>query len=125
MSQEILKLVEKTSLKAEVPQFAIGDTVDVHTRILEGEDERIQIFSGTVIARSGSGTPRDVHRPPDRAGRRRRAQVPAALAQDRQDRSQAERRHPPGQAVLPPRPRRQGGHASASGRAGKEGNESE
>jgi large subunit ribosomal protein L19 len=38
------------------PQFAIGDTVDVHTRILEGEDERIQIFSGTVIARSGSGS---------------------------------------------------------------------
>ncbi len=56
MSQEILKLIEKTSLKTEVPQFAIGDTVDVHTRILEGEDERIQIFSGTVIARSGSGS---------------------------------------------------------------------
>jgi large subunit ribosomal protein L19 len=56
MSQEILKLVEKTSLKAEPPQFAIGDTVDVHTRILEGEDERIQIFSGTVISRSGSGS---------------------------------------------------------------------
>jgi large subunit ribosomal protein L19 len=56
MSQDILKLVEKSSLKAEPPKFAIGDTVDVHTRILEGEDERIQIFTGTVIARSGSGT---------------------------------------------------------------------
>ena len=56
MSQDILKLVEKSSLKTEPPQFAIGDTVDVHTRILEGEDERIQIFSGTVIARSGSGS---------------------------------------------------------------------
>jgi large subunit ribosomal protein L19 len=56
MSQQILNLVEKTSLKAEPPKFDIGDTVDVHTRILEGEDERIQIFSGTVIARSGSGT---------------------------------------------------------------------
>jgi len=56
MSQEILNLVEKSSLKTEVPQFAVGDTVDVHTRILEGEDERIQIFSGTVIARSGSGS---------------------------------------------------------------------
>src|SRR5205085_9015232 len=43
-------------LKAEAPKFAVGDTVDVHTRILEGEDERIQIFSGVVIARSGSGT---------------------------------------------------------------------
>jgi large subunit ribosomal protein L19 len=56
VSQEILKLVEKSSLKTEVPQFAVGDTVDVHTRILEGEDERIQIFSGTCIGRSGSGS---------------------------------------------------------------------
>ena len=56
MSQDILKLVEKSSLKAEVPQFAVGDSVDVHTRILEGEDERIQIFSGTIIGRSGSGS---------------------------------------------------------------------
>lgn len=64
MSQEIIKLVEKKNrdelvekqkLSAEPPRFEIGDTVDVHTRILEGEDERIQIFSGTVIARSGSG----------------------------------------------------------------------
>jgi large subunit ribosomal protein L19 len=56
MSQQILNLVEQSSLKADPPKFAIGDTVDVHTRILEGEDERIQIFSGTVIARSGSGS---------------------------------------------------------------------
>jgi large subunit ribosomal protein L19 len=56
MSQDILKLVEKSSLKAEPPKFSVGDTVDVHTRILEGEDERIQIFSGTVIGRSGSGS---------------------------------------------------------------------
>jgi large subunit ribosomal protein L19 len=40
----------------EAPQFRIGDTVDVHCKILEGEKERIQIFNGTVIARSGSGT---------------------------------------------------------------------
>jgi large subunit ribosomal protein L19 len=39
-----------------VPQFAIGDTVDVHTRILEGEKERVQIFNGVVIAKSGSGS---------------------------------------------------------------------
>ncbi len=55
MSQEIIKLVEKSSLKTEVPQFEIGDTVDVHTRILEGDKERIQIFTGVVIARSGTG----------------------------------------------------------------------
>ena len=56
MSQQLLELVEKSSLKTEVPEFQIGDTVDVHTRILEGEKERIQIFNGTVIARSGSGS---------------------------------------------------------------------
>ncbi len=56
MSHKIMELVEKSSLKDEVPQFDIGDTVDVHTKILEGDKERIQIFSGTVIARSGSGT---------------------------------------------------------------------
>ena len=56
MSQQILEMVEKSSLKAEVPDFNIGDMVDVHTKILEGDKERIQIFSGVVIARSGSGT---------------------------------------------------------------------
>lgn len=56
MSQKLLELVEKSSLKAEPPQFDIGDTVDVHTKILEGNKERIQIFSGVVIARSGSGS---------------------------------------------------------------------
>jgi len=56
MSQEVMRLVEKASMKQEVPQFEIGDTVDVHCRILEGDKERIQVFTGTVIARSGSGT---------------------------------------------------------------------
>ena len=56
MSEKILSLVEKGSLKEEKSEFDIGDTVDVHCRILEGDKERIQIFSGTVIARSGSGT---------------------------------------------------------------------
>ena len=56
MSQQILELVEKSSLKTDVPKFAIGDTVDVHTKILEGDKERVQIFTGVVIARSGSGS---------------------------------------------------------------------
>ncbi len=56
MSQEQMNKVEELSLKDEPPQFEIGDIVDVHTRILEGDKERIQVFSGTVIARSGSGT---------------------------------------------------------------------
>jgi len=56
MSEQIMALVEKSSLKAEVSPFEVGDTVDVHCRILEGEKERIQIFNGLVIARAGSGT---------------------------------------------------------------------
>ncbi len=56
MSQELMNLVEQASMKKEVPHFEIGDTVDVHTKILEGEKERTQVFTGTVIARSGGGT---------------------------------------------------------------------
>jgi large subunit ribosomal protein L19 len=56
VSRKILAAVEASSLKSEVPSFEIGDTVDVHTRILEGEKERIQIFNGVVIAKSGSGS---------------------------------------------------------------------
>lgn len=58
MSQQILAAVEKSSLKPaeDIQKFEIGDTVDIHTKILEGEKERIQVFSGIVIARSGSGS---------------------------------------------------------------------
>ncbi|MCD4728576.1 MAG: 50S ribosomal protein L19 [Pirellulales bacterium] len=56
MSQQLMSLVEKAGIKEEIPQFEIGDTVDVHCRILEGEKERIQIFNGVVIARASSGT---------------------------------------------------------------------
>src|SRR5262245_17194925 len=56
MQNRLMELVERSSMKAEVPHFEIGDTVDVHVRILEGDKERIQIFNGVVIARSGSHT---------------------------------------------------------------------
>ena len=56
MSLKLLAAVEASSLKSEVPSFEIGDTVDVHTRILEGEKERVQIFNGVVIAKSGTGS---------------------------------------------------------------------
>lgn len=56
MSQELVRKVESRYLKPEIDDFDIGDTVEVHCRILEGDKERIQVFSGVVIARSGSGT---------------------------------------------------------------------
>ena len=56
MSQQLIDLVEQSSRKSEIPEFHVGDTVDVHTKILEGDKERIQVFTGVVIAKSGSGT---------------------------------------------------------------------
>jgi large subunit ribosomal protein L19 len=56
MKNRLLALVESAALKKEqVPTFEIGDQIDVHQRILEGSKERIQVFSGTVIARRGEG----------------------------------------------------------------------
>ena len=55
MKNKFLKLVEDAAVKKEPPQFTIGDTVDVHQRILEGTKERVQVFNGVVIARRGEG----------------------------------------------------------------------
>jgi large subunit ribosomal protein L19 len=55
MTNRIIENIEKPHLKTEVPQFQVGDTVDVHTRIVEGDKERIQVFSGTIIMRKGRG----------------------------------------------------------------------
>ena len=52
---ELIKLAEESSRRDAPLEYEIGDTVNVHTRILEGDKERIQIFSGTVIARRGQG----------------------------------------------------------------------
>jgi len=52
----LMQEIEKKHLKESLPDFQIGDTVDVHVRLVEGEKERVQIFTGTVIGRRGSGT---------------------------------------------------------------------
>ena len=48
-------LVDRVSLRSDVPAFAPGDNLKVHVRVVEGSKERVQIFQGDVIARSGSG----------------------------------------------------------------------
>jgi large subunit ribosomal protein L19 len=48
-------LVDLQHLRDDVPEFAPGDEVKVHVRVVEGNRERIQVFQGNVIARSGSG----------------------------------------------------------------------
>lgn len=55
MKTELLDYVESKSIKSEKQHFEVGDTVDVHLKIKEGDKERVQIFSGTVISRKGRG----------------------------------------------------------------------
>src|SRR5262247_686925 len=55
MINQYLKHVEQNYLKKDAPAFNVGDSIDVHTRIVEGDKERIQVFSGTVIMKKGSG----------------------------------------------------------------------
>ena len=52
---DALKIISEGSIKAEKPQFNVGDTVRVDVRIKEGERERIQAFEGTVIAKKHGG----------------------------------------------------------------------
>lgn len=56
MIPKLIQQVEAQYLRADRLVFEIGDTVEVHQRILEGDKERIQIFNGVVISRRGGGT---------------------------------------------------------------------
>ncbi len=55
MSNELIKAIDKKSLKERTSDFAPGDTVRVHVKIKEGDKERIQAFQGVVIQRRGGG----------------------------------------------------------------------
>ena len=60
MSDAILAHVQQSQLKTDLPQVNVGDTVDVHVKIVEGSKERIQVFTGVVIKLQGSGIERMV-----------------------------------------------------------------
>ncbi len=51
----IIQKINQEQIKSDIGEFRVGDTVKVHTRVIEGEKERIQIFAGIVIARKGHG----------------------------------------------------------------------
>lgn len=51
----IIDAIEKEQFKTRIPAFRVGDSVRVHTRVVEGDKERIQIFAGIVIGRKGRG----------------------------------------------------------------------
>src|SRR3974390_3140930 len=55
MNQALLDKIESEQFRKEPAVFAVGDTVRVHTKVVEGDKERIQIFSGVVIGRRGHG----------------------------------------------------------------------
>ena len=52
---KLIKDIEKEQLKQDVPEFNVGDTVEVHVKIVEGERQRVHVFTGIVISRKGSG----------------------------------------------------------------------
>ncbi len=54
-AQEILASLNKDALKTDLPRMDVGDTVNVHCRIVEGDKERVQVFTGTLISRKGAG----------------------------------------------------------------------
>ena len=55
-ASEIIKSIEAEQLKAEVPEFRVGDTVKVYGKIKEGNRERVQVFEGTVLKKQGGST---------------------------------------------------------------------
>ncbi|HWX22233.1 MAG TPA: 50S ribosomal protein L19 [Candidatus Binatia bacterium] len=55
MNQALLDKIESEQFRKQPANFAVGDTVRVHTKVVEGDKERIQIFSGVVIGRRGRG----------------------------------------------------------------------
>ncbi len=55
MSRTVLEL-ERRQMREDIPDFQVGDTVNVYVKVVEGDKERTQVFNGTVIARRGAGT---------------------------------------------------------------------
>ena len=56
--QQIIESVTEGQLKSDFPAFSVGDTLDVHVRIIEGDKERVQVYQGVLIAEKGRGVNR-------------------------------------------------------------------
>ena len=52
MNNEIIREIENSQLKSDIPEFKVGDTVKVYAKIVEGSKERIQMFEGIVLKRN-------------------------------------------------------------------------
>jgi len=58
MANDVMGIIEATQFREDIPDFAPGDTVSVHVRVIEGDKERIQKYQGVVISLKGSGSSR-------------------------------------------------------------------
>jgi large subunit ribosomal protein L19 len=56
MVSKMVEELNKESLRDDIPDFSVGDSVKVHVKIREGEKERVQVYAGTVIARDGGSS---------------------------------------------------------------------
>lgn len=55
MANDVMGIIEATQFREDIPDFAPGDTVNVHVRVIEGDKERIQKYQGVVLSKKGSG----------------------------------------------------------------------
>ena len=94
-------LIDRDSLRDDIPSFRTGDTLKVHVRVVEGTRERVQIFQGVVIRRQGSGVHETFTVRKISFGVGVERTFPGARAHDRQDRSRLLRRRTSRQALLP------------------------
>ena len=109
MLRKAIADIQAKYVRKDIPEMRAGDTVRVHTKIKEGDKERIQVFEGVVIAyRKGDPGQLDVHGPEGELRRGRRAHVPRPQPAHRQDRGDGPRRGPPLAPLLPARPAGQG-----------------
>ena len=109
--------LEKSALKADIPTFAVGDSVRVDVEIVEGDKTRLQAFEGVVIARKGSGSRENLHRSSHCLGRGGGTYLSPAFPPGREDYVGPARQGTARQALLPASqggqegPRERGPHA--------------
>lgn len=60
MTHKLISEINKASLRSDIPEFRVGDSLRVHVKVVEGNKSRVQVFAGVVIARVGSAH-RDLH----------------------------------------------------------------
>ena len=85
-----LDALDAQTLRSDIPAFRPGDTLKVHVKVIEGNRSRVQVFQGVVIRRHGAGARETFTVRKVSLRRRRRAHLPGALPEHRQDRG----RHP-------------------------------